>query len=98
VSDATIPVIGQGCTTDERFTRMIAHGLGLPELYRAPGETDRQFLIRRLAQLQWINRHWAHARLDLLTPDLLALAAMQICNYAADYCQDRICERNHVRE
>jgi hypothetical protein len=90
---SAIPVIGRGCRSDAVFTREIARALGLPELLREPGETDERFLIRRLAQIQWCSRHWAHADLDALSPDLLALAAMQICTAGADYCQDRIAER-----
>ncbi|HLJ39489.1 MAG TPA: hypothetical protein VKT54_13875 [Steroidobacteraceae bacterium] len=88
-----IAIIGRGCRSDAAFTREIARALGLPELPREPGETDERYLIRRLSQIQWCNRHWAHADLYALSPDLLALAAMQICAAAADYCQDRTAER-----
>jgi hypothetical protein len=90
---SAVAVIGRGCRSDAFFTQTIAQSLGLPELRRQPGEADERFLVRRLAQIQWCNRHWAHCDLARLSPDLLALAATQICAAAADYCQDRIAER-----
>jgi hypothetical protein len=94
---STISVIGRECTTEEHFTAMLTQSLGFPEVRRPPGESDERFLIRRLEPLKWCSRHWALAHLDRLPPKLLELAAMQICNAAADYCQDRACER-HERE
>lgn len=96
---SAIRIIGRGCRSDAVFTVQIAQALELPELHQDPGETDERYLIRRLAQLQWCSRHWAHADLGALSPDLLVLAAMQICSAAADYCQDRTAESMHrVRE
>jgi hypothetical protein len=91
----TVPIIGRGCTTAERFTFQLVQCLGYPTLEREPNETDDRFLIRRLNQLKVYSRHWALATLETLTPDLLNLAAMQICDAAANYAQDRNCERAH---
>lgn len=92
----TVPIIGRGhieALTRESFTRHIAHALGLPTLHQEPPETDEQFLIRRLDQIKFVSRYWSQTRLESLTPGLLNLAAMQICDAAANYAQDRICER-----
>ena len=92
----TVPIIGRGhleAVTRESFTTHIAQALELPTLHREGQESDEQYLIRRLNQLKRYNRHWAHATLECLPPDLLKLAAMQICNAAADHAQDRMCER-----
>jgi hypothetical protein len=84
--------IGQLCTTDEHLTSKLARTLDLPKLTRAPDESDRDWLIRRVDQLKWISRHWNETDLSLLDGETLALAASQICNACADYCQDKIAE------
>ena len=94
----TVPIIGRGCITAEHFTREIARVLGYPQLQRAPDETDEAFLIRRLEQLKFWSRPWANCRLESLSPDLLRLAAMQICDCAANAAQDRVCEPAHRRK
>jgi hypothetical protein len=88
-----VPIIGRGCTTAESFTHHIAEYLRYPTLRRLPDETDGQFLVRRLDQLKVYSRHWSLANLESLTPDLLNLAAIQICSAAANYAQDQVCER-----
>jgi len=93
VARGEVPIVGQECCTEPHFTNQIARSLGLPELQPLPDETDRKFLIRRLHQLRWTSRHWATADLGLLSPHMLALAAEQICNIAADYAQNRAAER-----
>jgi hypothetical protein len=93
----TVPIIGRGCTTAECFTHHVAQYLGYPRLHQEPGETEGQFLVRRLNQLKVYSRHWAQASLESLTPDLLALAAMQICDAAANFAQDKVCEGEHRR-
>ena len=85
--------IGQRCTTGEHFTSQLARALRLPELARAPDESDRDWLIRRVDQLKFISRHWSLTDLSPLDDETLALAASQICNACADYCQDKIAER-----
>jgi hypothetical protein len=93
----TVPIIGRGCTTAECFTHHIAQYLGYPRLHQEPGETEEQFLVRRLNQLKVYSRHWALATLESLTPELLELAALQICSAAANYAQDKVCEGEHRR-
>lgn len=91
-----VPIIGRGhveAVTRESFTARIAEALELPTLCRGPRESDEQFLICRLNQLKAYNRHWALASLESLTPEMLKLAALQICNAAADHAQDRIAGR-----
>lgn len=90
-----VAIIGRGCTIAESFTHHIATFLGYPRLQRESDETENQFLIRRLNQLKVYSRHWALSNLDSLSPDLLSLAAMQICDAAANFAQDRNCERAH---
>jgi hypothetical protein len=90
-----VPIIGRGCRFDASFTHHIARSLGLVELHQEPDESEVQFLVRRLTQIQWVSRHWARSNLQKLDADLLKVAAVQICNAAADYCQDRIAERLH---
>lgn len=85
--------IGQRCTTNEHFTSGLARALDLPTLSRAPEESDRDWLIRRVDQLKWISRHWNETDLSRLDEETLALATSQICNACADYCQDKIAER-----
>jgi hypothetical protein len=91
-----VPIIGRGnfdALTRETFTRHIAQALGLPTLHKEPLESDQQYLIRRLDQIKFVSRHWSMARLDSIAPELFRLAAMQICDAAANYAQDRSCER-----
>jgi hypothetical protein len=91
-----VPIIGRGhveTVSSESFTTHVARALELPALNREPQESEEQYLIRRLNQLKPYNRHWAHATLECLPPDLLKLAALQICNAAADHAQDRACTR-----
>ncbi len=95
---SNIPIIGAGGRTDEYFTADIARVLGYPALHRVPGETLEQFLIRRLAQLQLYSRPWANASLECLAPNELELAAMQICNAAANAAQDRLCEPRWLKK
>jgi AcrR family transcriptional regulator len=85
--------IGQRCTTNEHFTSELARALELPHLIRTPDESDRAWLIRRVDQLKWISRHWHATDLSLLDDEALSLAASQICNACADYCQDKVAER-----
>lgn len=85
--------IGQRCTTDEAFTSRLVCALDLPALTRTPGESDREWLIRRVDQLKWVSRHWNETDLSLLDDEKLALAASQICSACADYCQDKLAER-----
>jgi hypothetical protein len=65
--------IGQHCRTDEHFTCKLARALDLPKLTRAPDESDRDWLIRRVDQLKWISRHWNETDLSLLDGETLAL-------------------------
>jgi hypothetical protein len=95
---SSVPIIGRGCPSVQWFTRVLARSLGLPELHQDSGETEQQFLLRRLDQIKWCNRHWALAHLERLTPELLELAAMQICDAAANYCQDKGVERDQQRK
>jgi hypothetical protein len=88
-----IDFIGQPCTTIEAFTSMLARALDLPELTRASGETDREWLIRRVDPLKWTSRNWKETDLSKLDDQELNLAASQICDACADYCQDKIAER-----
>lgn len=87
-----IPIIGRGCTTEPHFTAEICRVLELPHPQRLPEETDQQYLVRRLQVIQWISRQWMKAPLEVLSSEELRVAAMQICNQAADYCQDRNAE------
>jgi hypothetical protein len=88
-----IPLIGRRCTTEPHFTAHICRFLKLEHPQRLPEETDQQYLSRRLQVLQWISRQWMRADLAALSPEELRTAAVQICNQAADYCQDRAAER-----
>jgi hypothetical protein len=91
-----VPIIGRGnlaALTRESFTSHIAQALGLPRLHQESPETDAQYLIRRLNQIKFVSRYWSLTRLESLTQDLFNLAAMQICDAAANYAQDRNYER-----
>ena len=81
-------MVGRGCVTDDMFTSQLCANLGLPHPERGPGEPEPAYLIRRLDALKWVSRQWAHARLEELPVDELHVAAIQICNQAADYAQD----------
>jgi len=94
---SAVAVIGRGCTTNTFFTKEVARGLGLPELHQLPGESEGEYLMRRVKQLQWCSRAWAFCDLAALSPALFALAAQQICYCAADMAQDVTAIRERVR-
>jgi hypothetical protein len=86
-------IIRPSCVTEEHFTWELNYQLDVPQLSRLPDEDERQFLIRRLKPLQWISRHWSETDLGRLSDRELDIAANQICNAAANYCQDRGTEK-----
>ena len=87
------PQVGQRCTTNESFTRMLCEKFKWPVPEREPGETDDAFLGRRVEHLKVYCPQWASVDLTKLSHDELELAASQICNAAADYGQTQIAER-----
>jgi len=70
--------------TDEALTAALACALELPVLVRGPGETDRAWLARRIAQLQPFSPHWREYDLARASIIVWLIAPQQICADAAD--------------
>lgn len=85
--------VGQPCTTNEGFTKMLCEKLKWPVPERKPGETDDSFFARRLEHLKVYSSQWGSADLTKLPHDELELAASQVCDAVADYGQTQIAER-----